>query len=135
MSSVSSARTPYRGQCHCGAVAFEVDAEIAGLEVCNCSLCVRTAYIHWIVAPASFKLICGESALTTYRWGTGVAAHHFCAHCGVSPFRRARSDPDKIDVNVRCIDSVALASLDVASFDGQNWEAALAARAPRSGAR
>jgi hypothetical protein len=109
-------------------VAFEVEAELAGLEVCNCSICVRTAYIHWYVEPARFRLLKGESELSTYRFGTGRAAHHFCQRCGVSPFRRARSDPDKIDVNVRCVEGVALESLDVARFDGQNWETALSAR-------
>jgi len=91
---MSPSTSHYRGQCHCGAVAFEVAAELTGLEVCNCTLCVRTAYIHWYVEPESFRLLSGESALRTYRWGTGRAAHHFCGQCGVSPFRRARSDPD-----------------------------------------
>ena len=127
MSSVAS----YRGQCHCGAVAFEFEAELAGLETCNCSLCTRTAYVHWYVAPERFRLVSGDAALCTYRWGTGVAAHHFCRHCGVSPFRRARSDPDKIDVNARCVDGLPPESLDVATFDGRNWEASMATRAGR----
>jgi hypothetical protein len=37
-----------------------------------------------------------------------------------------RSDPDKIDVNVRCLEGVDLVSLVLTPFDGRNWEAAQA---------
>jgi hypothetical protein len=41
-----------------------------------------------------------------------------------------RSDPDKIDVNVRCIDGIDLAALPVREFDGRNWEDAIQRRVP-----
>ncbi|MGB6938957.1 MAG: hypothetical protein WBE14_20190 [Xanthobacteraceae bacterium] len=41
-----------------------------------------------------------------------------------------RSDPDKIDVNVRCLDGVDVAALDIKRFDGQNWEEAMTERVP-----
>jgi hypothetical protein len=43
------------------------------------------------------------------------------------PFYVPRSDPDKIDVNVRCLDGVDVDSLKLASFDGKNWEQAVKA--------
>jgi hypothetical protein len=40
-----------------------------------------------------------------------------------------RSDPDKIDVNARCLDGIDPAVLQPTKFfDGRNWEAAQAAR-------
>ena len=53
----------------------------------------------------------GKDALTTYRFNTGTAQHTFCATCGIHPFYVPRSDPDKIDVNVRCLDGVDLAAI------------------------
>ena len=50
------------------------------------------------------------------------AKHTFCKHCGIHPFYVPRSDPDKIDVNVRCIDGVDLATLKPEYFDGKHWE-------------
>jgi hypothetical protein len=41
-----------------------------------------------------------------------------------------RSDPDKIDVNVRCLDSVDLAAVKTHSFDGKNWEQSMTHRVP-----
>jgi len=30
-----------RGECNCGAVAFEIDAELKDVYVCHCSICRR----------------------------------------------------------------------------------------------
>jgi hypothetical protein len=43
----------------------------------------------------------------------------------VASFYIPRSDPDKIDVNVRCLEGVDLAKFRIKTFDGRNWEAAL----------
>jgi len=37
-----------------------------------------------------------------------------------------RSDPDKVDVNVHCLDHVDVARLDVEAFDGARWDEAIA---------
>jgi len=38
-----------------------------------------------------------------------------------------RSDPDKVDVNVRCLEGVDIDVLLVEPFDGDNWEQAIGA--------
>ncbi|MCG8673721.1 MAG: GFA family protein [Pseudomonadales bacterium] len=112
----------YKGSCHCGAVQFEVEAP-ADLEVddCNCSICNKSGFLHLIVPKSKFKLLCGEDNLTTYTFNTGVAKHTFCKTCGMKPFYIPRSNPDGIDVNVRCLDTKPN-SMKVIPFDGQNWE-------------
>jgi len=119
--------TIQRGGCHCGAVRFEALGELSGLEICDCSICLRKGYVHWYVPRERFRLIVGEDALASYRFGTGRARHRFCATCGVAPFYEPRSDPDKIDVNVRCLDGMTLAKLEqlhTTLFEGEHWEAA-----------
>jgi hypothetical protein len=81
-----------------------------------------------IVPRDRFELLSGEDELTTYRFNTGVAAHHFCRTCGIHSFYVPRSDPDKIDVNVRCLDGVDLAAIATTAFDGRHWEEAIATR-------
>src|SRR5690349_2219472 len=83
-------RTPtvtHRGGCHCGAVAFEVDApaDIVALD-CNCSICRMTGFLHLIVPRSRFQLLRGEQDLTEYTFNTGVARHLFCRRCGVKSF-------------------------------------------------
>jgi hypothetical protein len=113
----------HAGSCHCGAVRFEVEApeRIAALD-CNCSICTRSGYLHLIVPRARFRLVQGEEALATYTFGTGVAKHFFCRTCGIKPFYIPRSNPDGVDVNVRCLDPMP-EHVQVEPFDGRNWEA------------
>ena len=113
------------GGCHCGRVRFEVQGTPDDVSECNCSVCTRKAYLHWIVPRAAFQLVAGEDDLATYRFNTGVAQHHFCRHCGVASFYVPRSNPDSIDVNARCLDGVDVAALPRRSFDGRNWEASI----------
>ncbi len=121
----------YRGGCHCGRILFEVDGECKQVSECNCSICRKKAYLHWIVQQDRFRLLTRAEALATYTFNTGTARHHFCPVCGVAPFYIPRSDPDKVDVNARCLDGVDLSRLEVALFDGQNWEEAFRAYSAR----
>jgi hypothetical protein len=82
------------------------------------------------VPSEQFELLRGRDALTTYRFNRGIAQHTFCSTCGIHPFYVPRSDPEKIDVNVRCLEGVDLTAIAVKQFDGQNWERAMAGRVP-----
>lgn len=112
----------YVGSCHCRAVQFEIEApEAIACIDCNCSICSKSGFLHLILPKSKFKLIAGEHNLTTYRFNTGIAQHTFCKTCGIKPFYIPRSNPDGVDVNVRCLEPLP-ANLVVESFDGQYWE-------------
>lgn len=112
----------HQGGCHCGKIRFEVTGEIEDLAVCNCSICAMTAYIHWHVEPEFFSLKTSPSAIRNYKFGTMTSSNQFCEVCGISPFRRSRSEPELIDINIRCLDGVDANEFPVELFDGQNWE-------------
>jgi hypothetical protein len=120
----------YEGGCHCGRVRFRVSTDLTRVPVsdCNCSICTKKGILHLIVPLEQFELLSGKDDLSTYRFNTGVAKHTFCRHCGMHPFYVPRSDPDKIDVNVRCLDDVDLSALRITRFDGKNWEQAMQRR-------
>ena len=102
-----------------------MQGDLTAATACNCSMCTKKAFVHLIVPPADFQLLSGQADLTTYTFNTGVARHHFCRVCGSHPFYVPRSDPDKIDVNVRCLDGIDLQALSLPTFDGKNWEQAI----------
>lgn len=116
--------TSHTGGCHCGAVRFEVDADLATAEIldCNCSICSKKGFLHLIVDARRFRLLTGEDELSTYQFGSAVAIHRFCKVCGIHAFYTPRSHPDRVDVNVRCIDDVRVEDLTTSGFDGRNWE-------------
>ena len=118
----------HRGGCHCGAVAFEVDAP-ARLVVqdCNCSICSMSGFWHLIVPRQRFRLLRGADALAEYTFGSGVARHLFCRTCGVKSFYVPRSNPDGYSVNARCLDRATVEAIAVEPFDGRDWEASAGA--------
>jgi len=118
------------GGCHCGRVRFRVTADLDKVSDCNCSICTKKGILHLIVPPEQFELVSGQDDLATYQFNTGTAKHTFCKVCGIHPFYVPRSDPDKIDVNVRCIDGIDLTTISAKPFDGRNWEASMAKKAP-----
>jgi hypothetical protein len=122
--------TAYEGGCHCGKVRFRVTADLDPVSECNCSMCAKKGFLHLIVAPEQFELISGTEDLATYEFNTRIAKHRFCRHCGIHSFYVPRSDPDKIDVNVRCLDGVDITALRVTPFDGRHWEQSMGGRVP-----
>lgn len=130
-TNVQPERTTYRGGCHCGRVAYEVTGRLERAGFCNCSICTKKAYVHWIVPRADFDLLTPWDALATYQFNTATAKHYFCPQCGVASFYIARSAPDKIDINLRCLEGVDFTALPAETFDGRNWEAAQAATLAR----
>ena len=123
----------HRGGCHCGAVAFEVDAPArVTVSECNCSICHMSGYLHLIVPRARFRLLRGEASLSTYTFNTGVARHLFCRHCGVKSFYVPRSNPDGYSVNVRCLEPGTLAAVTAEPFDDNDRAAAEAKIRDRS---
>ena len=115
----------YLGSCHCGAVRFEIEALIDRVTLCNCSICSKKGILHHRVAPERFKLLSGEADLATYQFGTRVAKHHFCKHCGIHTFTRPRAAPELYTVNVRCLDNYDLQKEvpEITEFNGRDWEA------------
>ncbi|UCO96525.1 GFA family protein [Metapseudomonas lalkuanensis] len=113
----------YRGSCHCGKIAFEVEGTLEQVMECNCSLCSRRGYLLWFVPREQLKLATPESDLSTYRFNRMHIAHHFCANCGCAPFGEATDPKGKAlaAVNVRCLEDVPLEGLKAVKVDGRSF--------------
>lgn len=108
----------YRGSCHCGAIAFEIETDLTAFTKCDCSLCRKKNAVMTKVHESQFKLIRGESDLGAYQWNTRAAKHHFCKRCGIYTFHRKRVSPDFFGINVYCLDEVDISSVPVVAVDG-----------------
>jgi len=119
------------GSCHCGAVRFQVLADLSqGASRCNCSLCVRIAQLGILVKPEAFTLLAGAEALSFYEWGMKVAKRYFCSRCGIHCFGQGSIPElggDFVSVNLNCLEGIDPAELKVGYWDGRhnNWEAGL----------
>lgn len=113
----------YTGGCQCGAVRFEVVADLGSTITCNCSRCGRLGSILTFVPAGSFTLLSGEGAMTDYQFNKHVIHHLFCATCGIESFARG-TGPDgseMVAVNVRCLDGVEPAGLSPQPVDGRSF--------------
>jgi hypothetical protein len=122
----------YRGSCHCGALRFEAEIDLAQPTYrCNCSICRRTRFWPAIVPPDNFRVLAGEDQLTEYRFNSRANVHYFCRHCGVRGYG-VGSLPGGgriVGVNLGCleeVDDATLAAAPVVYIDGRDdrWDAA-----------
>lgn len=112
----------YKGSCHCGAIAFEVEGELTQVADCNCSICSRKGALLWFVPRDQLRLLTPEANLSTYLFGKQRIKHRFCATCGIHPFGEG-IDPagqPMAAINVRCLEDVDFSALPVKHFDGRS---------------
>lgn len=113
----------YTGSCHCAAVKFKFSsAKITSGLRCNCSMCGRRGALMtpFVLAPGELVVELEEQGLLkTYRFGSGVAAHHFCQRCGVYPFHQTMRKPGHYRVNLGCIEGLNPLLLPTEVFDGR----------------
>src|SRR3569833_2922853 len=104
----------YHGSCHCGAVRFEADLDLAVTSRCNCSICRKARFWKSIAKAGELRLVAGEDMLTEYGFGRGFIKHLFCKRCGIKVFGRGHLEAlggTFYGVNLACLDDVAAAEL------------------------
>jgi len=112
----------YKGSCHCGRIAFEVEGDLEQVTDCNCSICARKGALLWFVPRDRLRLLTPEGDLATYTFGTHTIRHQFCPACGIHPFGEG-TDPSghrMAAINVRCLEGVEFTALPVRHFDGRS---------------
>jgi hypothetical protein len=113
----------YTGGCHCGAVRYEVQADLGNVISCNCSICTKRGSILTFAPADQFKLLKGGDVLKDYLFNKKVIHHVFCPTCGVESFANGTRPGDgakMVAVNVRCLDGVDLDALKPKKFDGRS---------------
>lgn len=112
----------YQGSCHCGAVAYQVEAEISSVMSCNCSICSRKGYLLSFVSGSNLMMLKTDQVLTSYTFNTHKITHKTCPVCGCSPFALGL-DPEGnevVAINVRCLHDIDVDSLELHKHDGKH---------------
>jgi hypothetical protein len=110
------------GKCHCGNIAFslrwEPDPSEIQARACTCSFCSKHAGLWTSNPDAALRVVVKDPSLVSrYAFGTGNAAFHTCARCGIVPVVTSR------------IEGRLYAVVNVNAFEGV--DAALIRREPR----
>lgn len=116
----------YQGSCHCGAVRFEADIDLArGTIKCNCTVCTKMRFWAAQVPSTAFRLHGSQETLRVYRYATRRDAHYFCGQCGIHTFSTGESAALGAfhAVVLACLDDASpeeLAAAPVRYLDGRN---------------
>jgi hypothetical protein len=112
----------YRGSCHCGRIAFEVEGSLDEAMSCNCSMCQRKGSLLWFVPRDKLHVSTPEENASTYTFNKHVIKHRFCSVCGIHPYGEG-VDPKgnrMAAVNIRCLKGIDLDEIPVTHFDGRS---------------
>lgn len=94
-----------RGQCHCGAVRYEMPTETKHRAICHCSDCRRHAgapMVAWGLVERNALKVEGE---TKEYASSENGRRHFCPQCGTSLFYTNDAIfPGQIDVQIATLD-------------------------------
>ena len=112
----------YRGSCHCGKIAFEVEGAVKQALACNCSICSRKGSLLWFVPRDELRLSTSGEGVGTYTFNKHVIKHHFCQTCGIHPYAEAIDPKGRptAAINIRCLEGIDIGSVPVRNFDGRS---------------
>lgn len=101
--------TPYKGQCLCGTVKYEVDAFSPRMGHCHCSMCRKFHGASFVTlgeaSRSDFRWVHGEDALKGYTAANGTT-RQFCQHCGSSmTFSTPNVSGDIVEISLGTLDS------------------------------
>jgi len=117
----------YHGSCHCGAVRFEAEIDLAQPTYrCNCSVCSRNRFWAAVVTPGAFRFLEGKSAVQQYLFNSMRNEHYFCKTCGVRAYGLGNQG-EMVGVNIGCLEDATpeeLAAAPISYCDGRhdNWQ-------------
>ena len=94
----------HRGSCLCGAIRYEIDGDLPGIQLCHCSLCRRaqgSAFgSNMPVRAENFRLVAGQPK--AYESSPGKQ-RLFCGDCGSPIISRTDADPSMVRVRAGLI--------------------------------
>ncbi|MGE5625127.1 MAG: GFA family protein [Bacillota bacterium] len=111
----------YTGSCHCGKIAYTVEAEMQDAVECNCSICQRRGYLLWFLPRSALHLKTPENAMKYYTFNTHRIRHYFCPECGSATFGMGKDGKgnEMVAVNLRCLEGIDLTGVKRKFFDGR----------------
>lgn len=114
------------GQCHCGAIRYEMPADVIYHALCHCSDCRHHAgapMVAWALVPQDAVTVTGTPKIYA---SSDNAQRHFCGDCGSSLFyTNGVMFPGMIDIQTATLDDPGAipVSIHVQTAEAISWMA------------
>jgi hypothetical protein len=112
----------HRGSCHCGRIAYALEADIGDVVSCNCSMCQRRGTLLFFVPRTAVTMETPLEDASVYTFNRHAIHHHFCPTCGCAPISFG-TDPKgnaTAAINARCIEGIEITNLKIIAYDGRS---------------
>lgn len=116
----------YQGSCLCKAVRFEIEGELAPIQVCHCSQCRKAQggpfATNIPVDEAAFRLLSGQERLKAFESSPGKR-RVFCVDCGSPLYSQSLLVPGVLRVRAGSLDGTLNTRLLGHAYVGSkaNW--------------
>nr|WP_298897760.1 GFA family protein [uncultured Altererythrobacter sp.] len=112
-----------KGACHCGAIAVELARKPEYINLCDCSLCLKSGGAWGYFTQTDVDVI-GEAG--SYRRSDHkepAVQLHFCSKCGTATHWTLTEhfEGDRVGVNMRIFEPKELNGVEARTLDGRNW--------------
>lgn len=114
------------GGCLCGAIRFEIEGELAPIQVCHCGQCRKAQGVAFVtnipVTAERFRYTSDTGTLREFESSPGKL-RVFCGHCGSPIMSRRPADPAVVRVRAGSLDGTldTRPSLHIYAGSKANW--------------
>ncbi|MEL6528459.1 MAG: aldehyde-activating protein [Pseudomonadota bacterium] len=111
------------GGCHCGAVAVTLECKPDYINLCDCSLCLKTGGAWGYFASPQVSVSGPTSSYRRTDYEEPAVEIQFCGQCGTTTHwvLTEHHKGDRVGINMRIFEPSELAGIETRTIDGRNW--------------
>lgn len=112
-----------KGACHCGAIAVELARKPEYINLCDCSLCLKSGGAWGYFTQTDVGVIGEAGSYRRSDYKEPAVQLHFCSKCGTATHWTLTEhfEGDRVGVNMRIFEPKELNGVEARTLDGRNW--------------
>ena len=112
------------GSCHCGAVNLSLSKLPEFINLCDCSLCLKSGGAWGYFASIDVEIAGQTNGYRRSDYPEPAVEMRFCSNCGTTThwILTEHFDGDRVGVNMRIFEPSALDGIEARTLDGRSWQ-------------
>jgi hypothetical protein len=109
--------------CHCGTVRVELAHKPDFINLCDCSLCLKSGGAWGYFTRSQVRIDGQTHGYQRADYKTPAVEIQFCPTCGTTTHWTLTEhlDEDRVGVNMRIFEPAELIDIETRTLDGRNW--------------